>query len=98
MTPEHRLAMLTEARKDLPEEVRRQLSKVDPRDWLRVQIVEAMRGRGVQSVDDLIVNLWVKFKRVTTRKTVLTRVSEMCDTGEIERVKRGFYKLPEEAE
>lgn len=94
-TPEDRLALLKK-RDDLPEEVKRQLCAVPPREWMRIQIVEVLREYGVLNVDELIIGLWVKFKRISTRKTVLTRITEMCDNGEIQRVKRGFYKLPEE--
>lgn len=94
MTPQSRLAMLS--RVDLPEEVKRELCKVSPRDWMRVQILGVMHGKAVMCIDEIIVSLWVEFKRISTRKVVCNRLSEMCETGEIERVKNGHYRLPEE--
>jgi len=96
MTPEARLAMLNATREDLPEEVRSQLSKVSPRGWLRLQIVSVLTGANMMSPDEIIVSIWKEFKKVVTRKVMLTRLSEMYATGELERVKRGFYRLPKE--
>jgi Fe2+ or Zn2+ uptake regulation protein len=93
-TPEDRLAML-QSREDLPEEVRRQLCKVPPHEWLRVQIIEVIREHKSLKVDEIIVGLWRKYKKVTTKRTVYSRLQELCDTGEIERVKIGCYKVKE---
>lgn len=95
-SPEDRLALLNK-RDDLPEELKQQLCKIPPKDWLRVQIVEVIREHGVLNVDEILVGLWRGFKKMTTKKTVYQRLSELCDTGEIERVKPGHYRVKEAA-
>lgn len=77
---------------DLPEEVKAQLSGQKPKEYMRVQIVELLCKHGVMSLDDLVISFWKDCKKVVTRKTIHTRLSELCDCGKIERVARGLYK------
>jgi hypothetical protein len=88
---------LLNKRDDLPEEVKRELRKIPMKESLRVQIVELLRVYGLLNVDEIIVGLWRTFGKVTTKRTVYVRLQELCDTGEIERVKAGHYRVQEAA-
>ncbi len=79
---------------DFPEELRRQLSKIPQKDSLAWQVLTVMRGQDVMSLDEIIIAIWRKSGKVSKRRCVHTRMQMLSDTGHVERVMRGFYKLP----
>jgi len=94
-TPEDRIAMLSK-RDDLPEEVKRQLGKVPPREWLRVQIVEVLRSGQEMHIDEILAQVWRLFKKIANKRSVNNRLIELCQSGEVKRIRHGFYKITEE--
>lgn len=77
---------------DLPDEVKAQLTGQKPKEFMRVQIVELLCKYGVMSLDELVIAFWRDCKKVVTRKTIHSRLGELCDCGKTERVGRGIYK------